>query len=386
MIHSRIASLVYDIFSRTVYKRESVGDTFVIFVGQPATIWDTAKWVHIQGYGDKAIYEYDGEYHGTFAVAISYEPSNTINHLEKENCQKIVQEITDKLKTAKLYNYKVLAQFAEEGGKLQKDSKVANRLRTNGKFVKIASDAKVTDEWAVLNLHQELWPVHAAQKMVHFLYAFPFDSSWIASMVKKVFVQNMYGMNGGLEEETYDMNRYVDVENPKQSLGKIPDSATTKEEKNKKIKELNENLAKLQYANFETSASIEMIAIIAQESNVEPVATQHLMVDSELQDMSVRKVVDQVEPREEPQEFFEPLDDIPEEFYDDTRKWAAKHPLPASPMADINYIKIGKIAEVLDKKHKSPTKRDIVLDEAKGEYVMRLLDDHPEEPLPDYNQ
>eukprot|EP01066_Platyproteum_vivax_P018032 Platyproteum_vivax@DN7477_c2_g4_i6.p1 len=159
---------------------------------------------------------------------------------------------------------------------------------------------------------------------------------------------------------------------------------TTATDRNQLIKKLNENLAKPEYANFETPASIEMMEKLQKVNR--PVATQHLMVDSELQDMSVRKVVDQVEPREEPQEFFEPLDDIPEEFYDDTRKWAAKHPLPASPMADINYIKIGKIAEVLDKKHKSPTKRDIVLDEAKGEYVMRLLDDHPEEPLPDYNQ
>eukprot|EP01066_Platyproteum_vivax_P018029 Platyproteum_vivax@DN7477_c2_g4_i3.p1 len=379
MIHSRIASLVYDIFSRTVYKRESVGDTFVIFVGQPATIWDTAKWVHIQGYGDKAIYEYDGEYHGTFAVAISYEPSNTINHLEKENCQKIVQEITDKLKTAKLYNYKVLAQFAEEGGKLQKDSKVANRLRTNGKFVKIASDAKVTDEWAVLNLHQELWPVHAAQKMVHFLYAFPFDSSWIASMVKKVFVQNMYGMNGGLEEETYDMNRYVDVENPKQSLGKIPDSATTKEEKNKKIKELNENLAKPEYASFKTPASIEMMEKLQKVNR--PVATQHLMVDSELQDMSKRKVVDQVEPREEPQEFFEPPDDIPEEFDYETRNWALQHPLSASDMAKnptpLNYIKIGKVAKALDKEDKSPKRRQVVFDEIEGQFVMKLVENTP---------
>eukprot|EP01066_Platyproteum_vivax_P018030 Platyproteum_vivax@DN7477_c2_g4_i4.p1 len=145
MIHSRIASLVYDIFSRTVYKRESVGDTFVIFVGQPATIWDTAKWVHIQGYGDKAIYEYDGEYHGTFAVAISHESPKLKDYLKKYHCDEIVQEITNRLKGAKMFNYKVLAQFVEDGEQLKQGSKVANRLHTNGKFAKIVSDAKVTD-------------------------------------------------------------------------------------------------------------------------------------------------------------------------------------------------------------------------------------------------
>eukprot|EP01066_Platyproteum_vivax_P018027 Platyproteum_vivax@DN7477_c2_g4_i1.p1 len=115
---------------------------------------------------------------------------------------------------------------------------------------------------------------------------------------------------------------------------------TTATDRNQLIKKLNENLAKPEYANFETPASIEMMEKLQKVNR--PVATQHLMVDSELQDMSVRKVVDQVEPREEPET-------IPEE-------------------PEVDY------PQGLRRQDDGPgsfAKRTVVFDQRLGEYVLK---------------
>eukprot|EP01066_Platyproteum_vivax_P015513 Platyproteum_vivax@DN6849_c0_g1_i1.p1 len=109
----------------------SKGGTFVIFVGRPTQLQDINQWRYKDDYS--LVEKYDGHYKEDCIIAINHESPELKEYLE-DNRIEFVQALNDRLKELEYQNYRALAQFVEDGKKLQKGSYVANRLKTDAKI------------------------------------------------------------------------------------------------------------------------------------------------------------------------------------------------------------------------------------------------------------
>eukprot|EP01066_Platyproteum_vivax_P018025 Platyproteum_vivax@DN7477_c2_g3_i1.p1 len=327
----------------------SNGGTFVIFVGAPARIRDSTQWARKKGHeddsDDASLYYFNGQYMGEYVVAINYSPEvygdrSVYNYFQNTRTG-IVQELTSKLKNLQFSNYKVTAEYVEDGEKLQEGSYVADRLKFGGN---IDLEAQVTHEWEIVHLNKELYKSEA-----YVLYEFPSKhkntDNIIAEMVKNAFMKSLNGMN----PSTFDPKTFLDTE-----------------------------------------SSSHVARLIAKPKlDTTLVATDKLVADRKVTSIHKHPVTKKDAPPPRAyhghvpygKDEIVPADDIPKEFLAEARKWAAEHPLSASDMAKnptpLNYIKIGKVAKALDKEDKSPKRRQVVFDEIEGQFVMKLVENTP---------